>query len=114
MLELYDPYHPNDGHGPGVPLPDTTYRLVCTLNGVRTTRPGLDVVAKAIKESAGPGVWQTDIYCDIISLTQIHPSGSPLHHWRVLCFKEINHDQTQAEHGTLPPLPDSDRVEARP
>lgn len=31
--KFHSPYLPNDGHGPGVPLPENLHRWLCTLAG---------------------------------------------------------------------------------
>ena len=87
LVELYDP---RDGSDIGVPLPERVYRRACVYDGMQITAPyGLQLVAKLLQEAAGEGIWQADIYCDLIALTHLHPNGTPLNHWRVIKFREV-------------------------
>lgn len=33
LLKFHSPYHPNDGHGPGVPLPEQVYAYLLSIDG---------------------------------------------------------------------------------
>lgn len=114
LVEFYDHYVNNE-HGPGPLEAGVTAYLEDLVKGelIDGVKAPFDL-GEIVEDLQKISRMQVDVYQNVISLTQVHPGGTPLHHWRALLFKEINHDQTQTEHGPLPPLPDGDRVEARP
>lgn len=108
---LFHTPHPNDGRDPYGLLPAEAMDFLHDLDGTEIPKSYLRYVAVELLGECGPD-FQADIYHNCLSVTQVSKTGTPLHHWRAIYFKELpdaNTNQTpeatqesQTEHGDVP------------
>lgn len=99
LAKFHSP-HPNDGINPHAFLPRNVVLSMEVI--LRDEDMSVEAAQCMIDIAAGKG-YQTDVYGDVLSLTQVGPDRTPLNHWRLLHFKELPNDQKepQAEHGQV-------------
>lgn len=98
--KFHSPYMPNDGHGPGVPLPEKLHRWLCTLSGgVWPVR----IVIESISEMAHdePLSYSGEDHNDYICVVAYEQDGSEFnfqtrHRWLGIKYDEVKDDRTQA------------------
>ena len=84
-VRFHNPYNPNDGHGPGVPLPDNVHGYLANLDG---QEGDLNVVMDNICKRF-PGAWAVNRN-DYIGISH-RPTANqfPIHHWMAIQFSPI-------------------------
>lgn len=107
LVEFYDHYVNNE-HGPGPLEAGVTAYLEDLVKGelIDGVKAPFDLgeIVEDLQKISG---MQVDVYQNVISLTQVHPGGTPLHHWRAIKFRGVTSDQqaeVPVEHSPLPTL----------
>jgi hypothetical protein len=89
--KFHSPYMPNDGHGPGVPLPARLHRWLCTLAGGEWP---VELVIKSVSEM-GPEGYSAEDHGDYIGIKfQPTLNSGKYHHWMGIKYEEIKDEGT--------------------
>lgn len=87
--KFHSPYMPNDGHGPGVPLPEKLHRWLCTLNGMEFP---VDAVIASVIEATDdePYIYRGEDHGDYIAIVGYDFGEKfPSHHWMGIKYDEV-------------------------
>lgn len=86
QVRFHGPYNPNDGHGPGVPLPKELHEYLLSLDG-KSER--LDFVMERL-EMQFPHFEASD-HGDYIGLKHQPTGGAyPVHHWLAISYEPVS------------------------
>lgn len=90
IVQFRNPYQPNDGHGPGVPMRDWIYTYMLMLDG---TKADLGSVLSILNENGdgehGDACLKFDDGGGYIRITEVAGDPYPIHHWQGIGYEVI-------------------------